>query len=430
MKDTASTSRHANWTLALLTCVYLVHSVDRQIISVVMEPIRHEFGASDKMLGATALGYSIAFALACLPAGWLIDRTRRVQLLAALLGAWSGLTALSGFAKSFIVLLLARAGVGAAEAGASPTIISLISDYFEPRRRSFAIGVCYMSTAFGVSASFLIGSLVAAAYGWRAAFWVAGIPGLVLAGAIFATLREPARGATDSAGEAQGSIIAPPMFSALSYIRRDRALLHLTIAITLSALVFASLWIWCGSILIRFHRFSLPEVGRLVAFGGLFQAAGSWLGGYIGQRAAHKSTANFGYVAAFCALMAVPFGIGFALSTSTVGAVIGVCGMSLFNGGWAGPGFGLVVTVAPAPVRGVVVSFIQLFVNLIGTGVGPFLTGALSDSMPGGLQGAVALTFALNLWSVVHYLVATRAAKRTLPQNAPVPQVGTAQLVH
>ena len=300
MTDSVSASRRANWALAMLTCVYLVNSVDRQIISVVMEPIRQEFKASDKMLGATALGYSIAFALACLPVGWLIDRTRRVRLLAALLVAWSGLTALSGFSKSLIFLLLARAGVGAAEAGASPTIISLISDYFEPRRRSFAIGVCYMSTAFGVSASFLIGSLVASAHGWRTAFWVAGIPGLLLAAAIASTLREPARGVADSQGGSTGSIVIPPMFGALAQIRRDRALLHLTIAITLSALVFSSLWIWCGSILIRFHLFSLPEVGRLVAVAGLFQAAGSWLGGYIGQRAAKRSTANFGYVAAFC----------------------------------------------------------------------------------------------------------------------------------
>jgi predicted MFS family arabinose efflux permease len=430
MKDTVSMTRHSNWALALLTCVYLVNAVDRQIISVVMEPIRHEFNASDKMLGATALGYSIAFALTCLPVGWLIDRTRRVRLLAALLAAWSGLTALSGFATSFVFLLLARAGVGAAEAGASPTIISLISDYFEPRRRSFAIGVCYMSTAFGVSASFLIGSLVASAHGWRAAFWVAGIPGLLLAGAIVSTLREPERGASDSSEDSTGVSVVPPLFGALAHIRRDRALLHLTIAITLSALVFASLWIWCGSILIRFHRFSLPEVGRLVAVGGLFQAAGSWLGGYLGQYAAKRSTANFGYVAAICAFMAVPFGIVFALSTSTVGAVIGVCGMSLFNGGWTGPGFGLVVTVAPAPVRGIVVAFIQLFVNLIGAGVGPFLTGAMSDSMPGGLQGAVSLTFALNLWSGVHYLIATKVAKRTLPKYAPTPETGSAQLAH
>jgi predicted MFS family arabinose efflux permease len=426
-----TTSRHANWTLGLLTCVYLVHSIDRQIISVVMEPIRHEFGASDKMLGATALGYSVAFALACLPAGWLIDRTRRVTLLASLLAAWSGLTALSGLARSFLFLLIARAGVGAAEAGASPTIISLISDYFEPRRRSFAIGVCYMSTAFGVSASFLIGSVVAAAHGWRAAFWVAGLPGVVLATAIIITLREPARGSTDAShGTAASASVAPPLSGAVGHILRDRVLRHLTVAITLSALVFAALWIWCGSILIRFHGFSLPEVGRLVALGGLFQATGSWLGGYVGQRAARASTANFGYVAAICVLMAVPFGIGFAASTSTVGAVIGVCGMSLFNGGWAGPAFGFAVTVAPASARGVVLAFIQLFVNLIGTGIGPVLTGAMSDSIPGGLQAAVCVTFALNLWSGVHYLLATRAASGASPKDTAAQGFDTTQFVH
>src|SRR5262249_7044705 len=149
---------------------------------------------------------------------------------------------LCGFTRSFITLLLTRAGVGAAEAGASPTIMSIISDYFEPRRRALAIGICYTSTAFGVSASFLIGSLVAAAYGWRAAFWVAGVPGLILAGAIWATLREPKRGATDA--QPSGSDLeSSSLLSALVRVSGDRSLLHVTVAITVAAFVFASLWI-------------------------------------------------------------------------------------------------------------------------------------------------------------------------------------------
>jgi predicted MFS family arabinose efflux permease len=414
-----ASSRQAYWALALLTLVYFVHSIDRQVISVVLEPVRHEFHASDKMLGLIALGYSVLFALACLPAGWLIDRTNRIRLLSGLLTAWSGLTALCGFTGSFVMLLLARAGVGAAEAGASPTIISLISDYFEPRRRALAIGICYTSTAFGVSASFLIGSVVAAAYGWRAAFWVAGVPGLVLVGAILATLREPMRGATDTAGApGRGRADTPSLLIALAHIRSDRALLHMTIAITVSAFVFASLWIWCSSILIRFHHFTLPEAGRVVALGGLFQAAGSWLGGVIAAQAGKKSSANFGWVAAGSALLTVPFGVGFALSSTTLGAIIGICGMSLFNGGWQGPGFGLAVTIAPSRIRGVVMAFIQLFVNLVGVGIGPFLTGALSDSLGGALQLALALTFSLNLWAAAHYVLATRTVRSTLAHGS------------
>jgi predicted MFS family arabinose efflux permease len=405
-----ASSRQAYWTLALLTLVYLVHSIDRQVISVVLEPIRHEFHASDKMLGLIALAYSVLFALACLPAGWLIDRTNRVRLLSGLLAGWSGLTALCGFTGSFAMLLLARAGVGAAEAGASPTIMSLISDYFEPRRRALAIGICYTSTAFGVSASFLIGSIVAAAHGWRAAFWVAGVPGLILAASILATLREPKRGATDM-GTAATVADAPSLLTALIYIRRDRPLLHVTVAITVSAFVFASLWIWCSSILIRFHHFTLPEAGRVVALGGLFQAIGCWLGGVLAAQAGKESAANFGLVAAGSALLTVPFGVGFALSPTSLGAVVGICGMSLFNGGWQGPGFGLAVTIAPPRIRGVVMAFIQLFVNLVGVGVGPFLTGALSDGLGGALQVAVALTFSLNLWAALHYVLATRAVR-------------------
>jgi predicted MFS family arabinose efflux permease len=253
----------------------------------------------------------------------------------------------------------------------------------------------------------------ATAYGWRAAFWVAGVPGLIIAGVILATLREPTRGATDTAATPIRAADAPLVLIALAHIRNDRPLLHVTIAITVSAFVFASLWIWCSSILIRFHHFTLPEAGRIVALGGLFQATGSWLGGVVAAQLGKKSAANFGLVAAGSALLTVPLGVGFALSSSSVGAIVGICGMSLFNGGWQGPGFGLAVTMAPPRIRGVVMAFIQLFVNLVGVGVGPFLTGALSDGLGGALQVALALTFSLNLWAALHYVLATRAVRST-----------------
>jgi MFS family permease len=139
--------------LALLALLYFLHAVDRQIIAVVLEPVKHEFHINDKRLGLLGgLGYAIMFALACVPTGWLIDRVSRVRLLAALLSVWSGLTVVCGFASTFSTLLIARMAVGAAEAGGAPAIMSLISDFFIAQKRSIAIELCYFALVAGVSA--------------------------------------------------------------------------------------------------------------------------------------------------------------------------------------------------------------------------------------------------------------------------------------
>jgi MFS family permease len=414
--------------LWLLSLVYLLHSVDRQIIGVVMEPVKHEFGISDKMLGLLGgLGYAAIFALACLPMGWLIDRSNRVRLLTALLACWSGLTVLCGFASGYWTLLLVRMGVGAAEAGGAPTILSLLSDYFPARQRSLAIGVLYMCTALGVSISFLVGSAIAASYGWRGAFWIAGGPGLCLAVG-FLLLREPRRGASETAPAQIASDPVPSLWQATAYVLRHRALVHVTLGCTLASFVLSTLWIWGTSLLIRYHSLELSESGRLVAFAALFQAAGSWLGGLAAKRAARRTVADFGSVAGYSALLGLPFGIALTLVPSLHLAIICLCGMAFFCGVWTGPAFGLAMSLSQPRVRGVVGSFVQLVVNLVGSGLGPFLAGVLSDNLSGGLRSALTICFALNLWAAWHFFAAARCARKMLPdasdefeQARPVP---------
>lgn len=409
-------SRYA--VLALLSLIYLLHSVDRQVIGVVMEPLKHEFGVSDKMLGLLGgLAYAFAFAIACLPIGWLIDRFNRVRLLAALLTAWSGLTVLCGFASGYWVLLLARIGVGAAEAGAAPDIISVIADLFSARQRSFAIGLCYTCAALGVSLSFLVGSAVAAAHGWRSAFWLAGGPGLVLAALLAIFVREPRRGSTEADDGAETEDV-PSLAQATTYVFRTPGLVHLTSAISLSAFVLTTLWVWTTSFMIRYHGLSLAQAGRLIAFAALFQAAGSWLGGVTAERAAGRSVSAFGIVSAGSALAALPLGVGLTLADNVTASIACLCGMAFFSGAWTGPAFGLAMGLSKPRVRGVVGSFIQLFVNLVGAGVGPFVAGLLSDTLGGGLRSALTICFTVNLWAAFHYVAAARHAKIAFETNA------------
>lgn len=172
---------HSWYTLGLLTLIYLCHAVDRSVISIVLEPLKQEFGISDSQVGIlTGLAYATLYALAGIPIGYLIDRRNRRNLLAVLVAVWSACTVACGFAQNYWHLLTARLTVGAAEAGGAPTALSIISDLFPPDRRSTAISIFWVSTALGTAVSFAIGGLVAAEYGWRAAFFVAGLPGLLL----------------------------------------------------------------------------------------------------------------------------------------------------------------------------------------------------------------------------------------------------------
>lgn len=281
-----ATGRYRWYVLALLALAYACHSVDRQIIAVAIEPIKAEFHASDRAMGLLGgLGYGIAFSIACLPVGWLVDRVNRRTLFAGLLSLWSGLTLLCSFAGSFGSLLLFRMGVGAAEAGAQPICLSLISDMFRPRERSTAIGLFYLSAAVGISASFLIGGMVAARYGWRWAFVVAGVPGLLLAIVVLLTLREPVRGRLDG-----DQPVAPVPFRAFfAQVRATPGLISIAMGATLTSLTVTAFWVWSTSLLIRLHDVPLGHAGPIVAIGAAASAAGSILGGRLADRLAAAS---------------------------------------------------------------------------------------------------------------------------------------------
>src|SRR5690606_2470574 len=136
--------------------------------------------------------------LAGIPLGLLADRYRRTRLLASLVAVWSGLTFVCGIASSAVTLALARIGVGASESGASPASMSMITDYFPKERPGFALSLFYMSTPIGLAVAFGAGGWIAANHGWRAAFFVAGGPGLILALLILLTVRDPIRGRFDA----------------------------------------------------------------------------------------------------------------------------------------------------------------------------------------------------------------------------------------
>ena len=169
------------YVLFVLTAIFTVHYVDRTVMSVVIEPIKEEFGLSDSALGLlSGLAHSGALSLFALPMGWLSDRTHRVRMVSGVVMIWSGITALGSLATGYWSLLLMRMGVGAAEAGGPPASVSIIGDLFERRELPTAMGVYYLAMGLGTGLIFLVGGYVAEFFGWRAVFLIAGIPGFLL----------------------------------------------------------------------------------------------------------------------------------------------------------------------------------------------------------------------------------------------------------
>ena len=180
------------YALVILTVVYMFNFIDRQILAILLPAIREEFQVGDTVLGLlTGTAFALFYIILGIPIAQVADRWNRRNLLAVAIAVWSGMTALSGFAQNIWQLALARVGVGIGEAGCSPPAHSMISDYYPPERRSMAMGFYTMGISTGIMLAYLGGGWVVENYGWREAFFIVGVPGLLLAAIVRFTLDEP-----------------------------------------------------------------------------------------------------------------------------------------------------------------------------------------------------------------------------------------------
>src|SRR4029453_10020174 len=180
--STEFSERTRHYVLGVLVVVYTMNFIDRQILSILLEPIKHDLGLSDTQLGLlTGFAFGVFYATLGVPIARLADRSNRRNLIAVALAVWSGMTAFSGLAQNYVQLLLARIGVGVGEAGCSPSAHSMISVYFAGERRATALGIYSLGIPVGILFGFTLGGLISDTFGWRAAFFVVGVPGLLLA---------------------------------------------------------------------------------------------------------------------------------------------------------------------------------------------------------------------------------------------------------
>lgn len=379
--EEAAARRARWWGLALLTALYTLSTVDRNIVSILGEPIRQEFGLNDSQLGfLTGTVFAISFAIAGIPLGLLADRTHRVRLLAALLGVWSVLTLLSGFTRTYVTLLLARIGVAAAESGASPASMSLITDLFPKEKRGTALGIYYTSTPLGLAIGFGLGGVIAAHFGWRAAFFFAGVPGLIISALLVLTMREPRRGAQDAPRSGSAALMNSSIPTLLRLTWQRKTMLFIILAAVCMIIAQAGIGAFIAPYLIRIHQMPIDQVGGLVALawggGGLF---GLPLGGIFADRVARAAPSHGPRFVALSALVTAPLAMAAFLAGDPYVALCLIFFASVVGHAYYGATFSIYLSVAPAAIRGAAGALLIVALNLIGYGVGPQMTGILSD---------------------------------------------------
>ncbi len=366
------------YVLGLLFFVYVVHHLDRNILLLIQEPIGKEFGLSDSQLGMlTGVVYALPFALAGIPFGALVDRVTRTRFIAILVVVWSGFTALSGLAQSFIGLVVARAAIGAAEAGAPPAILSILSDTFSAKSRASVMSFLFMGPFVGLLAGSILGGAAAAAFGWRGALFIAAVPGLLLAALILLTLREPQRGGFDSPADRKEPAVA--VRNVIGFAMRHIRVRDTILAMVMASVVSIGVASWIPVLLVRVYGLPLAKAGFITALiAGLPGALGSISAGWIASRFGGRDD----QLLRLCGVavgVAAPLGFLGAWLGSLPFTIVGFTLWGFANTMFVGPGHSLYLNAVAPRMRGTLSAVVVIACNLIGAGFGPQLIGSASD---------------------------------------------------
>jgi MFS family permease len=388
--------RRAWYAVALLFCAAIIAYTDRQVLSLLVDSVRHDLKISDtqvSLLMGTA--FAIIYSIAGVPFGYLADRARRKVLIAAGIGLWSVATISCGLARDFGALFAARVVVGLGEAVLTPAAVSLISDCFTPSRRATGLAVYFSGISIGIGGANLIGGALlrlidlgvmagtplASLAPWRLVFMLVGAPGLVWS-LLVLTIREPARRRAEAPSPSDRALAEAPA------PRRVWQLAPIFVAVAFASFVDNALAAWSPSLLIReFHR-APAEVG--LTLGALFTLAGAvgiLSGGTLGDRAARTG----GWAAKvrlclFAAAIDIP-----VLGLLTLGdanlALAAITINFLTSGIITAIGLSAILDLTPSRRRGVATSISFFFNVAFGLGFGPTAVALAGDHIFGAARG-------------------------------------------
>jgi predicted MFS family arabinose efflux permease len=366
------------YVLLILTLVFAFSFLDRVIFNVLLEPIRREFDLSDTVMGLLSGFAFVAFyTLLSFPVSRWADRGDRRTIVSLGLVLWSAMTTFSGLVTSVTQLALARIFVGVGESTGSAPVHSLLSDYFPKEKRTRAFGVFSGGLHVGVLLGYLIGGLVGQALGWRAAFFVAGVPGLLLALLLRLTVQEPVRGQVDAAAVER---VPESLGKSIRQLFRSRTYRLVVLGGTLGAIVVYALNTWEATFLRRLHGFDGRQIGLVAGvIKGLAGLGGALLGGYLVQRFSRVDERNVLRFPAYATGLAGGLLLLFLFGTSTPLALVGLGGFTFLIAVHIGVLWGVAQTVSPVRHRALAAAVLTSSSNLIGHSLGSSVPGILND---------------------------------------------------
>ena len=419
---------YSRYVLGILVVVYIFNFIDRQILTILLQPIKEDLQVSDAWLGfLVGTAFALFYATLGIPIARLADRSSRTVIIAIALGLWSFMTALSGLVTTFWQLALARIGVAVGEAGCSPPAHSIIADIFDPKRRATALAVYSTGIPIGGMIGLIAGGAVSEAYGWRQAFFLVGIPGLLLAILFFFTVKEPPRGMSE---QRQGKASAPPsILSVWQVLKQQKSFFHLAFAASLHAFVGYGLaafsaaylerqWGGDGGIITR------TEIGwYLGTISGISGMFGILFGGAVSDYLSKYTRRWYMWLPAIAMGISFPFYLA-AFSAPTWPLLLLLLIVPSFAGNlYAGPSFAATQSLVPLRMRAVAAAILLFIINIIGLGLGPQLVGVLSDMLNwlvyGGddaesLRVALICVSAIKMWAALHFWLAGRTLESDL----------------
>lgn len=411
------------YAMFILAIVYMFNFIDRQVLAILLPAIREEFQVGDTVLGfLTGTAFALFYVTLGIPIAQIADRWNRRNLVALSLAVWSGMTAISGLAANIWHLTLARIGVGIGEAGCSPPAHSMIADYYPPEQRSTAMGFYTLGISAGIMLAYLAGGWVVQNIGWREAFFIVGLPGLLLAVVVRFTVREPQRGESEARVHSGRQ---PGLMEVMRFLLDRPSFINMAFGAGLSSFVGYAMINFIPSFVVRSYAMPVAELGVwLGLIVGVAGGAGFFGGGYLTDRLSLGGRrTGFRFLAVISVVSALVY-VGVFLAGSAGMSLVMLIIPTMLSNFFLAPVLAQTQSLVSLPMRAVASALVLLVINIIGLALGPLLTGMLSDALTGTF-GTESMRYALLTvsslllpWAAWHYLRASQTIDQDLARAA------------
>ena len=417
-------NRTRYYVLGLLTVVYSFNFIDRQLLSILQESVKKDMLLSDAQLGLlTGFAFAVFYVLAGLPIARWADRGNRRNIVAGSLVVWSAMTALCGMAQNYWQLLAARIGVGVGEAGGSPPSHSMISDTFPPEQRVTALSFYSVGINIGILFGFLLGGYLNEVFGWRTAFLVVGLPGVILGVIVRYTMAEPIRGLYSATPYVAKPV---PFFEVVSLLWSRKSFRHIAMGSGLAAFTGYAAANWLPSFMIRSHGMATGELGVWLALTfGVGGGIGTFCAGMFADKLALRDKRWYAWLPALAPIISGPFFITMMLADNATVALTVNIGSILVANAYLGASIAVMHGLVGAQMRAVASAIFFLILNIIGLGLGPFTIGLVSDLLTAGFgkeslrYAMVSIIPAVGLWASAHFYLAAKTLRADLAAAPP-----------